>query len=109
MCREARSKNCCTFERSKEILLTSGGETSQKYVASFIGDYLGMSKIMAGFFNGKISKELKEKSSFEVKSYQKSKKNRPQVVNKTLKNRRHFQYQMNGIKRHFYPRVENLQ
>ena len=42
-----------------------------------------MSEVTASFFNCKISKELKQKNSFVVQSYQKSEKNRPQVVNKT--------------------------
>ena len=42
-----------------------------------------MSEVTAGFFNCKISKELKKKNSFVVQSYQMSEKNRPQVVNKT--------------------------
>ena len=41
LCRDARCKNCCAFETSKEILLSGGDENSQKYVANFIGNFLG--------------------------------------------------------------------
>ena len=84
-CGNEKCRNCCAFERSKELLLNSGDKMSQKCIANFINDYLGMREVTACFFNCKISKELKkEENSFAVKSYQKcKKKNRPQVVNKT--------------------------
>ena len=55
----------------------------------------------------KFQKKLKKKS-FVVKSYQKSQNNRAQVINKTLSDRRHFEYNMKGRKRHFYARSSDL-
>ena len=51
-----------TIAVPKEILLSSGDETSRAYVTNFISDYLGMSEVTAGFFNCTISKEVKEKN-----------------------------------------------
>ena len=76
-----------------------------KVIFELYFDYLCVSDVTADFFNIQISKEVKEKNRFVAKSYQKSQKNRAQVINKTLSD---FEYNMKGRKRHFYARSSDL-
>lgn len=49
-----------------------------------------------------------KKNTFVVKSFHKSQKNRAQIVNKTLIDRRHFEYNIKGRKHYFYSRLFDL-
>lgn len=49
-----------------------------------------------------------KKNTFVVKSFHKSQKNRAQIVNKTLTDRRHFEYNIKGRKHYFYSRLSDL-
>ena len=89
-----------------KILIKSLDDNGLSYFENFIVDFLNISDIsIKKFFNvEKNTKYKKIKKTFDIKVYNKSKKNRVQVVTKTLQDCARIQYYSKGRKRTFYKR-----
>ena len=85
-CRETFCKNCHKFDVAKDVLLEKADEIGKDYIENFIRDFLNTStKTIKLNYKVQIQSMPVEKT-FKVKSYNKSEKNRSQVINKEFEN-----------------------
>ena len=82
LCRNARCKNCVSFDISKSILLKSSSQETKTYLENFICDFLNISTESFQIFFPEIRIEKKEKINYSTRV--KSEKNRFQVVKTEL-------------------------
>ena len=93
------------FKSAAQILIKSLDDDGKNYFENFVTNFLGISDIsLKKFFDvEKNSYENKErKKTFDVKVYHKSKKNRSQIVMKTLEDCNKMQYISKRGKCSFY-------
>ena len=90
-CRDVRCSNCGILKFSISLLIKLADDDGRNYLQNFIT------------FNIEKSNETKKRiKTFDIKVYHKSKKNRSQVVMKTLEDCNKIQYISKRRKRHFY-------
>ena len=98
LCKNARCKNCFTFNISKSILLKSSSDETKTYLENFICDFLNISTESFQHFFSEIKIEKRQKISYTTRV--KSEENRAQVVKSELpSNLRVKQYQNGKFKR----------
>ena len=91
------------FNNSREILLESLDDNGKEYLNNFIVDFFNISDESLGrYFNDVEIKAISRSKKVSVKSYNKSEKNRNQVINKQLDNCEKISYQVKGRKRYCY-------
>ena len=103
-CKEAKCKACFMLKTMLKILIKFLDDDGLSYLENFIVDFLNISDInIKKCFNVEKNTEYKKiKNTFDIKVYNKSKKNRAQVVTKTLEDCARIQYHSKGRKRIFY-------
>ena len=91
-CRDVRCSNCVMLKYSISLLMKLAEDDARDYLRNFITDYFNLSDIgLKNFFNIQKSNETNERiKTFDLKVYHKSKKNRSQVLMKTLENCKKF-------------------
>ena len=95
-------KNCHKFDVAKDVLLQKADEIGKDYIENFIRDFLNIS-VETIKLNYKVQIEsVPVEKTFKVKSYNKSEKNRIQVINKEFKNCEKISYSFKGKQRTFY-------
>ena len=98
LCKNARCKNCFTFNISKSILLKSSSEETKTYLENFICDFLNISTESFQHFFPEIKIQKRQKVNYTTRV--KSEKNRAQVVKSELpSNLTVQQYQHGKFKR----------
>ena len=98
LCKNARCKNCFTFNISKSILLKSSSDETKTYLENFICDFLNISTESFQHFFSEIKIEKRQKICYTTRV--KSEENRAQVVKSELpSNLRVKQYQNGKFKR----------
>ena len=101
-CRETFCKNCHKFDVAKDVFLQKADEIGKDYIENFIRDFLNISAETIKL-NYKVQIEsVPVEKTFKVKSYNKSEKNRIQVINKEFKNCEKISYSFKGKQRTFY-------
>ena len=101
LCRNARCKNCVTFNISKSILLKSSSEETKTYLENFICDFLNITNESFQHFFPEIKIQKKQKVNYTTRV--KSEKNRQQVVKSDLPpNLRRTQFQHGKFKRKIF-------
>ena len=85
-CREEFCKNCKNFRISFEMFLKNTDEIGKDYLYNFISDFLNINSLtLQIFFPEMVNKTIiSVEKKLTIKSYNKSEKNRPQVVNQEL-------------------------
>ena len=94
-CREARCLSCVTFKSAVETLIKTLDSDGRMYVQNFVVDFLQIrDATLSSLFKieTKLSKSRTKPNTFDVKVDHKSKKNRSQVVMKTLDDSNDIQY-----------------
>ena len=86
LCREQFCKNCKNFRINFEMFLKNTNEIVKDYLRNFISDFLNIiSTTLESFFPEIHNKKIiSVEKRLVIKSYNKSEKNRPQVVNQEL-------------------------
>ena len=101
-CRESFCNNCHEFDVGRDVLLQKADEIGKDYIENFIRDFLNISAETIKL-NYKVQIEsVPVEKTFKVKSYNKSEKNRIQVINKEFKNCEKISYSFKGKQRTFY-------
>ena len=97
-------KNCKNFRISFEMFLENTNEIGKDYLKNFISDFLNISSLtLQNFFPEMINKKIiSAEKHFTVKSYNKSEKNRVQVVNQELNTAQKINYTFKAKQRNFY-------
>ena len=96
-CRQSRCRNCHEFDNSRNFLLQNLDENGREHLSNFVVDFLNISnESLKRYFSNTEIKVINRSKTFLIKSYNKSEKNRDQVVNKTIS------YQIKGRKRYCY-------
>ena len=100
-CREEFCKNCKNFRISFEMFLKNTDEIGKDYLYNFISDFLNMSSSsLQNFFPEVVNKIIiSVEKGFTIKSYNKSEKNRNQVVKQELNNVERITYRFKGKQR----------
>ena len=100
-CREEFCKNCKNFRISFEMFLKNTDEIGKDYLYNFISDFLNMSSSsLQNFFPEVVNKIIiSVEKGFIIKSYNKSEKNRNQVVKQELNNVERITYRFKGKQR----------
>ena len=99
---------CVTFKSAVETLIKTLDSDVRMYVQNFIVDFLQISdETLNNLFKieTKLSKSRTKPKTFEVKVYDKSEKNRSQVVMKRLDDCNKIQYISKRRKRRFYKKL----
>ena len=106
LCRQLRCRSCFAFNISRETLPASD-EEQKSYLNCFITDFLNLSDESIGHYFPDIKVEhLDREKVFFKKSYVKSEKNHPQVVNQKLpSNVKKITYQNGRWKRRVFYKV----
>ena len=100
-CRESFCNNCHKFDVGWDVLLRKADEIRKDYIENFIRDFFNIStKTIKLNYKVQIESVPVEKT-FKVKSYNKSEKNRIQVINKEFKNCEKISYSFKGKQRTF--------
>ena len=85
-CRLAGCKNCHKFNESRKILYNAADEIGKDYLNNFIVDFLNISKqSLERYFNKDEIKKIDRTKTVWVKLYEKSNKNKSQVIKNRLK------------------------
>ena len=103
-CREEFCKNCKNFRISFEIFLKNTYEIGKDYLYNFISDFLNINSLtLQNFFPEMVNKTIiSVEKKLTIKSYNKSEKNRPQVVNQELTDVKKLNYSFKSKQRSFY-------
>ena len=103
-CREEFCKNCKNFRISFEMFLKNTDEIGKDYLYNFISDFLNINSLtLQNFFPEMVNKTIiSVEKKLTIKSYNKSEKNRPQVVNQELTDVKKINYSFKGKQRSFY-------
>ena len=85
-CRLARCKNCHKFNESRKLLYNAADEIGKDYLNNFIVDFLNISEqSLERYFNKDETKNIDRTKTIWVKSYEKSNKNKSQIIKNRLK------------------------
>ena len=103
-CREEFCKNCKNFRISFEMFLKNTDEIGKDYLYNFISDFLKINSLtLQIFFPEMVNKTIiSVEKKLTIKSYNKSEKNRPQVVNQELTDVKKINYSFKDKQRSFY-------
>ena len=103
-CREEFCKNCKNFRISLEMFLKNTDEIGKDYLYNFISDFLNINSLtLQNFFPEMVNKTIiSVEKKLTIKSYNKSEKNRPQVVNQELTDVKKLNYSFKSKQRSFY-------
>ena len=94
-CRQSRCRNCFEFDNSRNFLLQNLDKNGREYLNNFVVNFLNISNVsLKRYFSDTEIKVINRSKTFLIKSYNKSKKNRDQVVNKQLNNCQKISYQI---------------
>ena len=98
LCRNAKCKNCFSFNITKNVLLKNSSKEAKIYIENFICDFFNISNESFQYFFPETRIEKKNKVYYTQKV--KSEKNKTQIVKSELPpNLRIKQYQHGGFKR----------
>ena len=98
LCRNAKCKNCFSFNISKSILLKSSSEETNAYLTNFISDFFNISTESLQHFFPEI--EIPKRQKVQYTKRIKSEKSRTQVVKSELpSNLKSTQFQHGKFKR----------
>ena len=102
-CREEFCKNCKNVRISFEMFLKNTDEIGKDYLYSFISDFLNINNLtLQNFFPEMVNKTIiSAEKELTIKSYNKSEKNRPQVVNQELTDVKKINHSFKGKLRIF--------
>ena len=86
------------------MFLKNADEISKDYLYDFISDFLNINSLtLQNFFPEMVNKTIiSVEKKLTIKSYNKSEKNRPQVVNLELADVKKINYSFKGKQRSFY-------
>ena len=103
-CREEFCKNCKNFRINFEMFLKNTDEIGKDYLYNFISDFLKINSLtLKIFFSEMVNKTIiSVEKKLTIKSYNKSEKNRPQVVNQELTEVKKINYSFKDKQRSFY-------
>ena len=107
-CRELHWSPCVTFKSAVETLIKTLDSDGRMYVQNFVVDLLQISdKTLSNLFKTetKLSEGRTKPTTFDVKLYHKSEKNKSQVAIKTLGDCNKIQYISKRRKRTFYKKL----
>ena len=102
-CKEEFCKNCKNFRIGFEMFLKNTDEIGKDYLKNFISNFLNINSLSLQIFfpEMQIKTTISVEKSFTIKSYDKSEKNRDQVVNQELNNVERINYGFKGKQRKF--------
>ena len=103
-CKEEFCKNCKNFRIGFEMFLKNTDEIGKDYLKNFISNFLNINSLSLQIFfpEMQIKTTISVEKSFTIKSYDKSEKNRDQVVNQELNNVERINYRFKGKQRKIY-------
>ena len=89
------------------MFLKNTDEIGKDYLYNFISDFLNINSLtLQNFFPEMVNKTIiSVEKKLTIKSYNKSEKNRPQVVNQELTDVKKINYPFKGKQRSFYKKV----
>ena len=89
------------------MFLKNIDEIGKDYLYNFISDFLNINSLtLQNFFPEMVNKTIiSAKKTLTIKSYNKSEKNRPQVVNQEHTDVKKINYSFKGKQRSFYKKI----